>query len=97
MAALCTEHEIAQAQYHQWQDKFLSDAHRAFEVDKPERALERRPRQYLQKSCAFDMLTQAALDIYVAEINNRPRKVLGFRTPRQILFSTHPPRGEHFT
>ena len=28
---LCADHEISQAQYYQWRDQFLKDAHRAFE------------------------------------------------------------------
>jgi len=28
---LCNEYQISQNQYYQWRDKFLSEAHRAFE------------------------------------------------------------------
>jgi transposase-like protein len=29
---LCSKYQISQAQYYQWRDKFLSEAHRAFEA-----------------------------------------------------------------
>jgi len=45
VAALCTEHGISQAQYYQWRDKFLSNAHQAFEVDKPDRDVQRLTKQ----------------------------------------------------
>ena len=32
VAQLCTEHQISQHQYYQWREKFLAEAHRAFEV-----------------------------------------------------------------
>jgi transposase-like protein len=32
VAALCTEHQISQAQYYQWRDQFLAHAPKAFEV-----------------------------------------------------------------
>lgn len=32
VAALCTEHQISQAQYYQWRDQFLTHAGQAFEV-----------------------------------------------------------------
>jgi transposase-like protein len=32
VAALCTEHQISQAQYYQWRDLFLVHAPKAFEV-----------------------------------------------------------------
>lgn len=41
VAALCTEHGISQTQYYQRRDKFLSNAHQAFEADKPDPAVER--------------------------------------------------------
>ena len=31
VAQLCTQHQISQHQYYQWRDKFLAEAHRAFE------------------------------------------------------------------
>ncbi|MHB9296077.1 putative transposase, IS30 family [Pillotina sp. SPG140] len=42
-------------------------------------------RQYLPKKIPFDTLTQKQLDIIVAKINNRPRKVLGYRTPYEVF------------
>jgi len=31
VSELCSEYQISQNQYYQWRDKFLSEAHRAFE------------------------------------------------------------------
>jgi hypothetical protein len=33
LAEFCTEHQISQAQYHQWRDQFLTHAPKAFEVN----------------------------------------------------------------
>jgi transposase-like protein len=32
VSELCNEYQISQNQYYQWRDKFLAEAHRAFEV-----------------------------------------------------------------
>jgi transposase-like protein len=32
LADLCAEHQISQAQYYQWRDQFLANAHTAFEI-----------------------------------------------------------------
>lgn len=42
-------------------------------------------RRYLLKKTSFENLTQADLDDIVFEINNRPRKVLKFSTPFEVL------------
>jgi len=42
-------------------------------------------RFYFPKQMRFTNLTQAQLDAVVAEINTRPRKRLGYRTPAQVL------------
>lgn len=42
-------------------------------------------RQYLPKGSSFANLTQEKLDKIVWEINNRPRKALGFKTPQQVM------------
>lgn len=42
-----------------------------------------RLRKYLPKGTRFDHLTQIELDEIVAEINNRPRKILGWHTPAE--------------
>jgi len=42
-------------------------------------------RRYLPKKISFDNLTQQELDDIVWEINNRPRKCLGYSTPHEIL------------
>ena len=44
-----------------------------------------RLRKYLPKGTSFQDLTQAELDEYVWEINNRPRKVLGWATPAEVF------------
>ncbi len=42
-------------------------------------------RQYLPKSSSFENLTQTQLDSIVQEINDRPRKTLGYRTPNEVF------------
>lgn len=42
-------------------------------------------RQYLPKGMSFETLTQPQLDAIVQEINNRPRKTLGYKTPYEIF------------
>lgn len=42
-------------------------------------------RRYLPKKTSFIELTQDDLDDMVWEINNRPRKCLGFKTPQQLF------------
>lgn len=44
-----------------------------------------RIRRYLPKGTSFADLDQTELDEYVAEINNRPRKVLAWATPAEIF------------
>lgn len=44
-----------------------------------------RLRKYLPKGTSFEDLTQTDLDEIVTEINNRPRKVLGWATPAEIF------------
>lgn len=44
-----------------------------------------RIRRYLPKGTSFDDLTQAELDEIITEINNRPRKILGWATPAEIF------------
>lgn len=34
VASICTEHGISQSQYYQWKDQFLSNASKAFEIEK---------------------------------------------------------------
>ena len=43
-------------------------------------------RRYLPKKTDFSTLTQQDLDEIVEEINDRPRKCLGFYTPKEIFF-----------
>lgn len=52
-------------------------------------------RQYIPKSSSFSTLSQHELDTIVAKINNRPREVLGFKSPKQVFFQTHPPWALH--
>ena len=42
-------------------------------------------RQYFPKATSFEHLDQTHLDSIVEEINNRPRKTLGYRTPKEVL------------
>jgi IS30 family transposase len=42
-------------------------------------------RQYLSRSADLRQLDQAALDAVAAELNDRPRQTLGFKTPSQVL------------
>ncbi|MGO3148314.1 MAG: transposase, partial [Leucobacter sp.] len=44
-----------------------------------------RIRKYLPKGTSFTDLDQQELDEYVTEINNRPRKVLGWATPAEVF------------
>lgn len=48
-------------------------------------------RQYLPKGSSFEHLTQKQLDVIVEELNNRPRKVLGYRTPHEVFQSNRKP------
>jgi len=34
VASICNEHGISQSQYYQWKDQFLTNASKAFEVEK---------------------------------------------------------------
>ena len=43
-------------------------------------------RQYLPKGLSLDKLSRKQLALYVDRINNRPRKSLGYRTPREVFF-----------
>lgn len=42
-------------------------------------------RRYLPKGSSFDDLTQEELEDIIAELNNRPRKCLGFYTPKEVF------------
>lgn len=44
-----------------------------------------RIRKYLPKGTSFTDLTQHELDELISEINNRPRKVLGWATPAEVF------------
>lgn len=44
-------------------------------------------RQYFPKSLSFENITQADCQAVMDKLNNRPRKVLGFQTPAEVLFS----------
>lgn len=49
-------------------------------------------RRYLPKKTSFKNLSQEELDDIVQEINNRPRKVLQYKTPLEILSGAIQPR-----
>jgi IS30 family transposase len=42
-------------------------------------------RQYLPRRLDFRTLTQTDFDAIAAELNNRPRQTLGFKTPSESL------------
>lgn len=42
-------------------------------------------RRYLPKGTSFRELSQAHVDHIVEELNNRPRKILGYRTPNEVF------------
>ena len=44
-------------------------------------------RQYFPKNMPLDMVKQNELEQIVRKINNRPRKSLGYRTPREVFFN----------
>jgi IS30 family transposase len=44
-----------------------------------------RIRKYLPKGTRLDQIDDAELAGIVTEINNRPRKVLGWRTPAEVF------------
>lgn len=41
-------------------------------------------RRYLPKNMSFEHLEQKQLDWIVEQLNNRPRKILGYRTPNEV-------------
>ena len=51
-------------------------------------------RQYFPKSMSFANLTASEVDKVERLLNNRPRKVLGYKTPQEV-FSTPPPGAFH--
>jgi transposase, IS30 family len=44
-------------------------------------------RQYFPKDRDFSTITQEEIDYAVNEMNHRPRKTLGFRTPHEVFFA----------
>lgn len=42
-------------------------------------------RRYLPKRSSLDDITQQDLDDIASELNNRPRKILDFQTPQEVL------------
>jgi IS30 family transposase len=44
-------------------------------------------RRFLPKNTCFEKLTQEQLDQIVENLNDRPRKVLGYRTPNEVFFT----------
>jgi transposase, IS30 family len=47
-------------------------------------------RQYLSRTGDLRSFDQAALDAVAARINGRPREVLGWRTPAEVLAGCRP-------
>ena len=50
-------------------------------------------RQYFPKKTSFDSITSAQLRTVVNKLNNRPRKSLGYRTPREVFIKLAAKRG----
>ena len=42
-------------------------------------------RQYLPKNTNFREIAESQLQSYVRQLNNRPRKKLGYRTPNEVF------------
>ncbi|NAQ75968.1 IS30 family transposase, partial [Escherichia coli] len=42
-------------------------------------------RQYFPKKTCLAQYTQHELDLVAAQLNNRPRKTLKFKTPKEII------------
>ena len=42
-------------------------------------------REYFPKNTDLDLQTDAEIDAYIAQLNNRPRKVLGWKTPSEVF------------
>jgi IS30 family transposase len=47
-------------------------------------------RQYFPKGASFEYVTQEEIEKVENFLNNRPRKVLGYRTPNEVFFGNHP-------
>lgn len=44
-------------------------------------------RQYLKKGSSFTEITDTELEVIMVELNNRPRKSLGFLTPNEVFYN----------
>jgi len=53
-------------------------------------------RRYLPKGTSFARLTQRHIDAIVEQINNRPRKCLGYRTPNEVFQEIRKPVSRSF-
>jgi transposase, IS30 family len=45
-------------------------------------------RQYFPKSTSFKRVSEAQIEAVMQKLNQRPRKILGFRTPFEVFFDT---------
>jgi IS30 family transposase len=43
-------------------------------------------RQYFPKDRDFTTISQEEIDFAIHELNHRPRKLLGFKTPHEVFF-----------
>ena len=50
-------------------------------------------RQYFPKGALFDTVTDAEMQTAVTALNHRPRKILGFKSPFEVLFG----KAMHYT
>ncbi|OWP35066.1 IS30 family transposase, partial [Limosilactobacillus fermentum] len=45
-------------------------------------------REYFPKGTDLDQLTDQDIDKFVRDLNHRPRKVLGWKSPFEVFFGT---------
>ena len=45
-------------------------------------------REYIPKGTDLDQLTDQDIDKFVRDLNHRPRKVLGWKSPFEVFFGT---------
>ena len=77
---------------HETVSKFLeSDFYFAHPYSSWERGLNENTngliRQYVPKGSSIDEISEEKIEMIMERLNNRPRKCLGFKTPKDILFS----------
>ena len=43
--------------------------------------------QYLPKKTDFNLINNNTINMIISKLNNRPRKLLGYRTPNEVFFN----------